>query len=195
MRVGDLVEVRLPPSESRADAGRSQREAWILSTLPRALAYAASLLRDRSLVEDVVHDCYVRLLRKQGVYDLPRDGTRLLYKAITNACVDLNHRERTFVSLDRDFDTGSSHTIADERTPGPLPAAIGDELEEALASGLARLPQSQRSALELKSLGHSHREIAEALGTSESNAAVLVHRARKELTMFLGSFSGSMNDD
>ena len=63
-------------------------DAWVLSTLPRAVAYAAGLLHDRASAEDVVHDCYCRLLRRADVYDLPRDGTRLLFRAITNACID-----------------------------------------------------------------------------------------------------------
>ena len=67
----------------------------MLATLPRALAFATSLLRDRALAEDVVHDCYVRLLQKADTYDLPRDGTKLLFKAITNACIDRNYRDRT----------------------------------------------------------------------------------------------------
>ena len=36
--------------------------------------------------------------------------------------------------------------------------------------------RAQRGALELKSLGYSLEEIAEALGTSSSNAGALIHR-------------------
>ncbi len=64
------------------------------------LAFATSLLRDRALAEDVTHDCYVRLLARAETYDLPRDGTKLLYKAITNACIDKNYRDRRMVSLE-----------------------------------------------------------------------------------------------
>src|SRR3954469_13181264 len=75
-------EVTLSGEPARSDRVAA-REAWVLATLPRAVAYAASLLRDRALAEDVVHDCYVRLLRKSETYDLPRDGTRILFRAIT----------------------------------------------------------------------------------------------------------------
>jgi DNA-directed RNA polymerase specialized sigma24 family protein len=68
---------------------RAATEAWTLATLPRALAYATSLLSDRTLAEDVVHDCYIRLLEKADSYNLPRDGTKLLYKAIMHACIVL----------------------------------------------------------------------------------------------------------
>ena len=48
-------------------------DAWVLSTAPDAVAYAVSLLRDRAAAEDVVQDCYCRLLQKADVYDLPRE--------------------------------------------------------------------------------------------------------------------------
>ncbi len=53
---------------------------------------------------------------------------------------------------------------------------------------LGQLTVAQRGALELKSLGYSLDEIAEALGTSPSNARVLVHRARKLLAERLARF-------
>jgi len=37
---------------------------WVRSTLPRALGYAKALLRDPVSAEDVVQDCYARLLAR-----------------------------------------------------------------------------------------------------------------------------------
>jgi len=161
---------------------RASREAWILATLPRAVAYAASLLRDRGLAEDVVHDCYVRLLQKAETYNLPRDGTRLLFRSITNACIDRNYRDRGALSLEIDG--------ADGRAREPHELAEHHELEAAVAVELGRLSVAQRGALELKSLGYSLAEIAEALGTTSTNAGVLVHRARVALASRLGRFLG-----
>ena len=53
---------------------------------------------------------------------------------------------------------------------------------------LLRLPETQRAALELKSLGHSLQDIADALGVSPSNAGVLVHRARQAMSRFLAPY-------
>ncbi len=112
------------------DPTRAAREAWMLATLPRALAYATSLLRDRTLGEDVVHDCYVRLLEKSDTYNLLSDGTKLLYKAITRACVDRNYRDRRLLSLEVELDGeaegngagGGSSRIRSPR-PGGVPRA------------------------------------------------------------------------
>lgn len=178
------------PGESARSDPRAAQEAWVLASLPRALAFASSLLRDRTLAEDVVHDCYLRLLQKSETYDLPRDGTRLLFRAITNACVDRNYRVRTLLSLDLEpnGDAGGAPMLADPRASDPREWASHRELEEALAEGLGHLPLAQRGALELKSLGYSLVEIAEALGTTATNAGVLVHRARKTLAGQLARF-------
>src|SRR5690606_27728205 len=79
-----------------ADSARSDDEldAWIVATIQRALAYAISLLGNRADAEDVVHDCYGRLLARAEIYDLPRDGTKLLFKAITHACINHTQRRR-----------------------------------------------------------------------------------------------------
>ena len=69
------------------------------------------------------------------------------------------------------------------------------ELEEALAVELGHLTLAQRGALELKSLGYSLVEIAEALGTTSSNAGVLVHRARKVLAVQLARFLETRPDE
>ena len=169
----------------------------MLATLPRALAYATSLLRDRTLGEDVVHDCYVRLLEKADSYNLVSDGTKLLYKAITHACVDRNYRDRRLLSLEVESDglTEVTAPVADSRANDPHDVAACRELEEALACGMARLSVAQRGAIELKSLGYSLDEIAEAIGTSPGHAGVLVHRARKALAGQLARFLESRPDE
>jgi RNA polymerase sigma factor (sigma-70 family) len=182
---------------NRHQASRGQQEAWVLSTLPRALAFATSLLRDRTLAEDVVHDCYLRLLQKAGEYDLLRDGTKLLFKAITNACIDRNYRERAMLSLDATMDEDSPRSllVIDAKDEGPLQTVVRRELEDVVEDGLAQLPVSQRAAVELKSLGYSLQEIAEALGTSAGNAGVLIHRARKAMAETLARYAGPSDDE
>jgi RNA polymerase sigma-70 factor (ECF subfamily) len=170
--------------------GRHQPEldAWVLATAPRAVAYARSLLRDPDRAEDVVQDCYCRLLAKAGVYDLPRDGLKLLLRAVTNACINLKTRRRLIFSLSRDDvrsddPPDAAATPADERL-------MFKELSAAVAAGLQQLPVQQRAALELKSLGHSQHEIAEALGVTPGHAGVLVFRARQALAGYLAPFLG-----
>jgi RNA polymerase sigma-70 factor, ECF subfamily len=171
-------------------------DAWVLATAPRAVAYAASLLGDRHQAEDVVQDCYCRLLQKSDTYDLPGSGVRLLFKAITRACINLTTRKRPVLSLHALRGPGESAAMeaVDTRTATPEQALMGHELQQAVGTALAKLPVPQRAALELRCLGHSQQEIAELLDVSPSHAGVLVHRARLAmaalLTPLLGEAAG-----
>ncbi len=165
---------------------RAAVEAWVLATLPRAVAFATSLVRDRAAADDVVQDCYCRLLAKAAVYDLPRDGTRILFKAISNACVD-RARARRDVQLDA-ADADAAPEPPDPRLPDPADDAARREMEAAVDAGLALLPVAQRAAVALKALGYSLNEIADAVGVTPTNAGVLVHRGRKALADHLTRF-------
>lgn len=164
---------------SKTTESRRSREAlatWVESTLPRALAYAVSLVRNRSAAEDIVHDCYGRLLSKAADYDLPQDGERLLFKSISNACINDAARQPPEVSLE-----SSERTLADTGTPGPESGLMQAELEEAVGAALAELSRTQRAIVELQSLGHSLVDVAEMLDLTHANVRVQLHRARGQL--------------
>jgi RNA polymerase sigma-70 factor (ECF subfamily) len=177
-----------------ADHGRlpeafDEMHGWMVDILPRAVAYASSLLKDRSVADDVVHDCICRLILKADVYDLKLDGAKLLYRAVTHACFNHNSRERLHISLDgRGSSDSRAFEIEDRRMIAPVQPLLDRELERAIADALARLPMAQRAALELKSLGQSQQEIAEALETTLSNAGVLIHRARQAMARQLAPY-------
>jgi RNA polymerase sigma factor (sigma-70 family) len=165
-------------------------DAWVLATAARATAYARSLLRDPHQAEDIVQDCYCRLLAKNDVYDLPRDGLKLLLTSISNACINLRTRRKTMLRLtgSTDAENDAVPDPADPRADRPEELAMGHELEQALADALGRLPEMQRAALELKSWGYSQQEIGEILAINTSHAGVLVHRARQTLSELLAPF-------
>jgi RNA polymerase sigma-70 factor (ECF subfamily) len=154
----------------------------VTETLPHALAYATSLLRDRHDAEDAVHDCYCRILQRADTYDLPRDGMKILIRSVTNACIDRAGRSRVLASLDE------ARPAADPRAEEPPAAGMARELAKAVEDGLAGLPFAPRAALEMKSLGHSLEEVARALGITANHAGVLVHRARQEMARRLAPF-------
>src|SRR5262249_55711692 len=122
-------------------------EAWVLATAPDAVAYAASLLRDRVAAEDIVQDCYCRLLARADVYDLPRDGRKLLFRSISNACINCATRERPLLSLHTAEEDGPDPGVADRRTELPEDVLMRRELQNAVGQGLALLPAMQRAAL------------------------------------------------
>jgi RNA polymerase sigma-70 factor (ECF subfamily) len=168
------------------DDQRQRYATWIVAVGPRALAYARSLVSDPSRAEDVVQECFYRLLRKAADYDLERDGVKLLFKAISNLCINQATREKTLLSLDAPAPNDDPIPVPDRAALRPDVAAQGRELEAAVQQALGALPQLQRAAVELRALGMSKAEIADALGVSPTHAGVLVHRGRHALARALG---------
>lgn len=162
-------------------------DAWVLETAPRATAYARSLLRDADVADDVVQDCYCRLLAKAAVYDLPRDGLKLLLTAVSNACINRTTRRKPTFRLTAG-DDDSPDDPPDATAVLPEQVAASNELKVALDAALGTLPAPQRAAVELKALGYSQQEVGEILGVSTSNAGVLIHRGRQALAKQLAAF-------
>lgn len=102
---------------SRTDGFSDEVRAWLAECLPRAIVYARSLVRDASEADDVVQECVYRLLKRSASYDLPRDGSRLLFRAVTNECINRTTRGPHWISLDALDDEGCplGHTIGDSR--------------------------------------------------------------------------------
>lgn len=165
-------------------------DAWVSETSKRALGYAVTLTRNYEDAEDVVHDCYRRLLAKGNEYDLLRDGTKLLFRSITNACISLSQRRPAESSLNQLERAGGRdrQALADPRTAEPVQRAILHELEDAVAEAMSELPLTQRAAIELRSLGHTLVEVAEMLDVSHANARVILHRARVAMAARLEPF-------
>lgn len=171
---------------------RAELDAWVLASAPQAMAFARSLLGDPHQADDIVQDCYCRLLAKADVYDLPRDGLKLLLTAVSNASINLRTRRRPWLRLARadDDDSGGVAEPADPREPLPADALAHAELQQAVTEGLGQLPERQRAALELKALGYSQQEVGDMLGITASNAGVLIHRARSTLARILAPHLG-----
>ena len=173
-------------SPDRAD----EVDRWIEETVHRALAYAITLVRNRADAEDIVQDCYGRLLARSEQYDLPRDGSKLLFKAIANACI--NHVQRRPPTVQLEIAAGAAGpdrlSLADRSEAVPDRRAMRREFEEAIAAALAELPVTQRAVLELRILGHSLIEVAEMLEMSHANARTVLHRARRTLAARLRPF-------
>ena len=166
----------------------SPLDAWAMEVIPRAVAYARTLLARPADAEELVQDVLCRLLDHKE-YDLISDGRKLLFRSITNACINRTMRRREQVSLDALSEEGASWAGRSARAPAdPAEVAAGSELNAAIQAALAELPVMQRAAVELKSMQYSLEEIAGMLDVSASNAGVLVHRARRALAGRLARF-------
>lgn len=171
-------------------------DGWISLALPGAVAYATSLVGDRTHGEDIVQECVCRLLVHAARYDLERDGRKILFRAVSNACINRQTRQRKTLSLDEQGrpPDGGAWEMEDTAALAPPTVAMAQELRQAIADGLATLGVRYRAALELSSLGYDAREIGEMLDVSPENVRVLLFRARKSMAAFLNArFTGGVS--
>jgi len=125
------------------------------------LGLAITLLRDKSVAEDIVHDVFVSFAQTTGTYHL--SGT---LKGYLSTCVANRARDRNRLRSGRDAGLDVVEAIG-SNPDGPMEHAIGSEESGRLKDLLDRLPCEQREVIVL----HLHhgirfREIAGALGIS-----------------------------
>ncbi len=125
------------------------------------LGLAVTLLRDRSLAEDVVHDVFVSFAHTAGGFTLSGTLKGYLSTCVANCARDRNRlRSRLDVGLDAAENVGAD-------SEDPVEYAVGSEEAGRLQQMLDCLPYEQREIVVL----HLHQEmrfrkIAAALGVS-----------------------------
>ena len=125
------------------------------------LGLAITLLRDRSLAEDVVHDVFVSFGSTVGSFHL--SGS---LKGYLSTCVANSARDRNRLKSGRQAGPDAIQA-AGSNSDGPIEDAASREESDELKDLLARLPYEQSEVIVL----HLHhgmlfREIASALGVS-----------------------------
>jgi RNA polymerase sigma-70 factor (ECF subfamily) len=146
------------------------------------LGLAITLLRDRSLAEDVVHDVFVSFAGTVGSFSLSGTLKGYLSTCVANSARDRN-RLRSPRNAEGDFVEASGSSL-----DGPFEIAIGTEESSELQNLLARLPYEQREVIVL----HLHhemrfREIAKALGISINTAQSRYRYGLEKLRSILNS--------
>lgn len=137
-------------------------------------AYVATLLRDASAAEDVTALAFERAYRKRRSFRRERGSERAwLFGIARNAALDELRRRSRLAPL-----------LTDPADPPPDEA---DDPEQALRRvavryALSRLGGRERELIALKfHAGLGNAEIARVLGTSETNAGTMLHRAIERL--------------
>lgn len=146
-------------------------DALYRTTLSDVHAYVQSLVRERSVAEDVTAAAYERAWRRRDSFD-PRRGSQRawLFGIARNAALDELRRRRRTAAL-----------VGDPPDPAvPDPGLSEEEAERraTVAAALARLTPRERELVALRFHGGlSTAEVARVLGVSERAAAMRVHRA------------------
>jgi RNA polymerase sigma factor (sigma-70 family) len=138
-------------------------------------AYVASLLRDQTAAEEVTAAAFERAYRKRNRFDPQRGEPRAwLFGIARNAALDelrRRGRQAELTAEPADLDSFGAHEGAER-----------SERRLAVSEALERLEPRERELIALKFFaGLANAEIAQVLGTSESNAGTKLHRAMTKL--------------
>ena len=138
-------------------------------------AYVCGLLCDRSAAEDITAQAFERAYRKRRGFDVRRgSGRAWVFGIARNAALDELRRRKRMAEL-----------VADPEDIGATDPHEGAETalrRAALRAGMKHLDPRERELVALKFFaGLGNAEIAQVIGTSESNAGTKLHRTITKL--------------
>lgn len=141
--------------------------------------YVMRLTGDVDAAHDAVQETFTRLIARPPRHDNPRAWLFTVATNIVRASVNRNARQRELLV---------AHA---ERAP--VPAALPQPDESALQSedirrvraALDVLPERERVILLMREEGFTHREIAQAVGTTTGSVGTMIARAMDRLAMLL----------
>jgi RNA polymerase sigma-70 factor (ECF subfamily) len=164
----DTADVALAMDEDafRAFYDRTSRALW---------GYLSRTSGDRQVADDLLQECYYRLLKSHVAFESEAHRRNYLYRIATN--------------LVRDTRRGSRPLFADGVDVGELEAPQGPADPEQRADvrrAMGRLKPRERALLWLAyAQGSSHSEIADVLGLKTGSIKLLLFRARRKLAGLL----------
>jgi len=160
----------------RVQAGETAQLALLFERYHLALfRYLLHLTGSRSLTEDLVQECFLRVLKYAASYDSSFAFQVWLYRMARNVYFDARHKRR--------FEVPDTE-IREIRSPEPIAEDILAQKEDSalLQEALAKLPEDKREVLVLSrfhDLGYE--DIAALLKCEIGTVRVRVYRALKEL--------------
>jgi RNA polymerase sigma-70 factor (ECF subfamily) len=163
-------------------------EAWLFEVLmrrhnQRLFRMLRAMLRSDAEAEDVMQEAYVRAFAGLAGFAGRATFSTWLLRIAANEAMARSRRGRRFVARPGGTEEAEMAEL-EVAAPGPTPEdhASVAELRVLLAEAVDALPQSHRTVFVLREVeGLSTAETAEALGLSEENVKVRLHRARGAL--------------
>jgi RNA polymerase sigma-70 factor (ECF subfamily) len=138
--------------------------------------YVARLTGDADVAEEVVQETFARLVTRspQRLVDL----RPWLFTVATRLVRDEGRRSRRRLRL---LGARPQRQPLGDPPDDPASSAVRADLRAKVRAALAGLPQRDRTVLLLRESGFSHREIAEAVGTTTKSVGTMIARALDRL--------------
>ena len=145
----------------------------------RVFGLCRKMLGSEAAAEDATSEVFERAHEALDSYDRARPFDRWILTIASRHCLNRLRRERLEMRL---FHHETVEAPAAVAASSPLAALETKEQRRALIRAIDALPENYRLPLVLKYYGElSYDEIAEQLGTTRNNVAVLLYRAKREL--------------
>jgi len=153
----------------------------------RVFGLCRKMLRSEAAAEDATSEVFERAYEALDSYDRERPFDRWILTIASRHCLNRLRRE----NLERTLFVEEREQSVEARAPrvaaSPLAAFESKEERRMLLGAIDALPENYRLPLVLKYYGDlSYDEIAEQMGTTRNNVAVLLHRAKRELRERVG---------
>jgi RNA polymerase sigma-70 factor (ECF subfamily) len=174
----DAVDAELV---ARWRAGDERAATALVARHAPALARFAASLGERSDVDELVQDTFVRAF--QALDRFRGDSSLRTWLFTIERRLILDRRRDGARRRVREVDDGGAD-LATEHTP--LDTMLAEEAEGRLRAAIARLTPMQREVFTLRvGEGRSYRDVAEIAGTTEGSARVHYHNAVRAVKEFL----------
>jgi RNA polymerase sigma-70 factor (ECF subfamily) len=198
----DLVEAL-----KRGDEGTF---AELVDTYSRGLLRVArTFIRDRQVAEEVVQETWLAVLGGIDRFERRSSLRTWIYRILVNTAKTQGQREARTIPMsatarddepvvDPDRFLGPDHrwaggwALGPSEWPTPEEELLSGETLEVILAAIDDLPPAQRMVITMRDVeGLSPDETAEALGVSQGNVRVLLHRARSKVRSALESYFGA----
>ena len=166
---------------------------------PGLMRTARMFVRDREVAEEVVQETWLAVLRGIDRFEGRSSLRTWIFRILMNTAKTRAQREARSVpfsaavsadepSVDPDRFLGPEHRHAGGWMLGPSEwqtpeeELLRGETRDAILQAIEQLPDNQRAVITLRDVeGFPPEEVAEALGISDGNQRVLLHRARAKV--------------
>ena len=175
------MALKIDPALVRAaTSDDASLERLIEAVWPEAYRLAASILRDRTLAEDVAQEACATMARSLATLKEAGTFTSWLYRIVTNHAITAVRKRRPTVPIDAAAECGAHFDSSDALD---------------LYTALAALPIDQRAAIVLHYYGGLNSfEIAQALGVAAPTVRFRMMLARRALARALAAPSNVPNE-
>ena len=205
-----MTQVLTTTSDERIVAGlragdEETFDAVVRAWSPAMLRLAMTIVGSRAVAEEVLQETWIAVFRNVNRFEARASLKTWVYRILANTAKTRAARERrsapfsafadddveASVDADRFLGPESRHpghwaSIPDRWHEQPEEQLLSDETMDVVAHAIEALPPAQRAVISLRDVeGWGSEEVCEALGLTEVNQRVLLHRARAKVRQAL----------